>query len=106
MSNGFRESVTNALARALARPDSSSVRAPQTAQLSMHQVTIQVVDSATNTVHVTFNGATDVTPGIRVAEAYTPNNPPSAGDTAVGHHNGTDFFVWGRLVTPNSTVTP
>jgi hypothetical protein len=93
-----------AFARKVASPGTASIRTTRTAKMSMHQVTIAATDTATGTVHVTFNGATDVVEGIRVIQPYTDTNPPAAGDIAWGLHNGTDFAVFGRHVIPSSTV--
>jgi hypothetical protein len=93
-----------ALARKVTSPGSSSIRTTRTPKMSLHQVTIAAADTATNTVHVQFNGSTDVTEGIRVIQPYTDSNPAQAGDIAWGIHHGTDFVVFGRHVIPNSTV--
>jgi hypothetical protein len=93
-----------AFARKVVNPGTSSIRTTRTPKLSLHQVTVAATDPATGTVHVQFNGTTDVTEGIRVIQPYTDTNPAQAGDIAWGLHNGTDFAVFGRHVVPNSTV--
>lgn len=92
-------------ARKVVNPGTASIRTTRTPKMSLHQVTIAATDPATNTVHVTFNGTSDVTEGIRVIQPYTDSNPAQAGDIAWGIHHGTDFVVFGRHVIPNSTVT-
>jgi hypothetical protein len=92
-------------ARKVVNPGAASIRTTRAPKLSLHQVNVVVSDASTNTVHVQFNGTTDVTPGIQVMHMYSATNPPVANDTAYGFHNGTDFIVVGRLVIPASAVT-
>lgn len=36
--------------------------------------------------------------------AYGPDNPPQEGDTALGHYDGKNMILWGRLDVPNGPV--
>lgn len=98
------DAVFARFANRVARPGSSSVRAPRTAQFSMHQGVIHDVDEFTNTVHWQFNGDDQIIPGIRYMHAYSPTNVPQVGDVAYGFMNGTSFVAAGRLLVPDSTV--
>lgn len=80
---------------------------PRPIKLSFEQGTINRVDN--------FNGVADfvtndpsglVIPGVRVLHAYSPTNLPGVGHVAVGVHVGTDFYILGQHVVPNSIVIP
>jgi hypothetical protein len=98
------EAQLAAFARKVARPGNTPAQLTRAPKMSMHQVTIGTVDTGNGTVHVQFNGADDITEGVRYIQGYTDTNPPADGHIAWGFHNGTDFTVLGRHVIPNSTV--
>lgn len=94
------------LARAAKNGDQSAWL-PRAPTLSFYQGTVNRVDN--------FNGVVDweandpsglVLPGVRVLQAYSPLNQPGVGHVAVGVHVGTDFYILGQHVVPNSIVIP
>jgi hypothetical protein len=75
--------------------------------MSFYQGTVNRVDI--------FNGVVDweandpsglVLSDVRVLQAYSPTNLPGVGHVAVGVHVGTDFYILGQHVVPNSIVIP
>jgi len=105
---GIHDAIAR-LARAVASNDTSTARTQRAPQLTVHMGTIAAVDTGTNTAHFTFNdptGTVSPVPGVRYLQAYTPDNPPQAGDIVWAHHYGTDLMIIGRHVVPTSTVIP
>lgn len=78
---------------------------PRAPQVTLHQGVLSAVDLGRNTVQFQFNDPSGlVLPGVRYLQAYSPSNPPQAGDVVWAHHFGTDFLVLGQHVVPTSTV--
>lgn len=93
------------LARRVSRTDSSPAWVPRTPHLTLHQGTLSTVDVGTNTAHFAFNDPSGlVVPGVRYLQAYSPTNPPQAGDIVWAQHYGTDMLILGQHIVPNSTV--
>lgn len=94
------------LARA-AKTGDQSAWTPRVPGFSFFQGEVKRVDN--------FNGVVDweandpsglVLPGVRVLQAYSATNQPGVGHVAVGVHVGTDFYILGQHVVPNSIVIP
>lgn len=95
-------------ARTVARGDnSSSIRLPRAPQMTMHMGTLAEVDINTNTAHFQFNDPSGlIVPGVRVLQAYSATNTPSAGDIVWAHAYGTDMMIVGQHMVPTNLVEP
>lgn len=94
------------LARNIKRTNSTAW-SPRAPQFSMHQGTVNAVD--------TFNGFVDfglndpsglVVPSVRYLQSYSADNPPTVGDVVWAQHFGTDLLVLGQHLVPPNFVTP
>lgn len=80
---------------------------PRPTSMQLYQGTINSVDHFNGVVDFETNDPSGlVLPGVRVLQAYSPSNPTGVGHVAVGVYVGTDFYVIGQHVVPNSIVIP
>jgi hypothetical protein len=69
--------------------------------------TVNSVDLFNGIVDFEFNDPSGlVAPGVRFIQSYSPDTPPSVGDTVWTFHNGTDLLVMGQHVVPTNLVIP
>lgn len=94
------------LARNIKRT-SSTAWAPRDQQVSLHQGTINAVN--------TFNGVADflandpsglVIPSVRYMHPYTLTSPPAVGDVVWAMHFGTDMLIVGQHYVPANIIIP
>lgn len=98
--------IIDQLARAAKRGDQSAWT-PRAPQLSFYQGTVTRVDNFNGVVDFETNDPSGlVLPSVRVLQAYSATNQPGVGHVAVGIHVGTDFYILGQHVVPNSIVIP
>lgn len=80
---------------------------PRTPQLALHQLTVTHVDTFSGVVGVQFPDPSGfIVQGVRFMQSYTPDNPPSVGDTVWAHQFGTDLLVVGQHIVPTNFITP
>lgn len=98
--------IIDQLARAAKRGDQSAWT-PRLPTMSFYQGTVNRVDNFNGVVDFETNDPSGlVLPSVRVLQAYSPDNLPGVGHVAVGVHVGTDFYILGQHVVPNSIVIP
>jgi len=94
------------LARAAKTGDQSAWQ-PRPPSMSFYQGTVSRVDNFNGIVDWVANDPSGlVLPNVRVLQAYSPASRPGVGHVAVGVHVGTDFYILGQHVVPNSIVIP
>ena len=98
--------IIDQFARAAKRGDQPAW-IPRPTQLSFYQGTVNRVDNFNGVVDFETNDPSGlVLPSVRVLQPYTATNQPGVGHVAVGVHVGTDFYILGQHVVPNSIVIP
>lgn len=94
------------LARNIKRTNSTAW-SPRAPQMSIHQGTVNFVDTFNSLVDFGLNDPSGlVVPSVRYLQPYTSTNKPSVGDVAWAMHFGSDLLVIGQHVVPLATVTP
>ncbi len=86
---------------------SSTAWAPRQQKMSMHQGTVNRVDTFSGIVDFLTNDPSGlVIPTVRYIQPYTSTNSPTVGDVVWGLHFGADMFVLGQHIVPPNFITP
>lgn len=94
------------LARSVRR-GGQSAWTQRTPSLSLHQGTVNRVDTFNGIVDFLANDPSDlVIPSVRYIQPYTASNTPQLNDVVWGMHFGTDMFILGQHHVPTNIVIP
>lgn len=95
------------LARSIKQQGSSTAWAPRQQQISLHQGTVNAVDTFNSHVDFLTNDPSGlIIPAVRYIQPYTTTNPPTDGDIVWAMHFGTDMFIMGQHIVPPNIVIP